>query len=137
MLTTIMLPWWGWVYLLLTLAVFVAGFFSEERLDLDELVGSSLSLFSICVFVIGFFNPQVVAFFGVLLVPMAGIGIYWEFIRANEETRRAEEELSREPDLDDGERALLLNVAVGFNALIVVPGYMVGVVLCFNMLGIA
>lgn len=136
MFTHVLLPWWGWGYLLFVLAMFVTSFFSEKSLDMNEVSGSALSLFSICVFVVGFYNPAIVQFLGVLIIPMTVIGIYWEFTRAVQETGCAQDELAHEPDLSEGEREVLLNVAIGFNALLVVPGYVLGVILSFNVLGI-
>ena len=56
MLNTILLPWWGWLYLFVVLTLFTVGFFLRDSADMDRNVGSALSLFSICVFVVGFFN---------------------------------------------------------------------------------
>ncbi len=134
MLSHVMLPWWGWGYLLFVLIMFVVSFFADKKVNFNELTSSAFSLFTICVFVIGFFNPQIVTFLGVLIIPMALIGIYWEFTRAVIETRQAEVELTNEAELDDSERKFLLNVAIGFNALIVVPGYIVGIVLSISVL---
>lgn len=136
MFTQVVLPWWGWGYLLFVLTIFVTSFFSEKSLNMNEVSASAMSLFSICVFVIGFYNPLVVQFLGILIIPMTLIGIYWEFTSAIYETENAQDELAREADLSDGERTLLLNVAIGFNALIVVPGYVIGILLSFNVLGI-
>lgn len=136
MFTHVALPWWGWLYLLFVLTMFITSFFFEKSLNMNEISASAMSLFSICVFVVGFYNPLVVQFLGILIIPMTLIGIYWEFTNAIHETGNAQDELARESDLSDGERAALLNVAIGFNALIVVPGYVLGVILSFNVLGI-
>ncbi|PCI57093.1 MAG: hypothetical protein COB36_02145 [Alphaproteobacteria bacterium] len=136
MFTQVVLPWWGWGYLLVVLTIFVTSFFSEKSLNMNEVSASAMSLFSICVFVIGFYNPLVVQFLGILIIPMTLIGIYWEFTSAIYETGNAQDELAREADLSDGERTLLLNVAIGFNALIVVPGYVLGIILSIYVLGI-
>ena len=116
--------------------MFVTSFFSEKSLNRHEISASLLSLISLFTFVVGFYNPPVIQFSGLLIIPMTLIGIYWEFTRAVQETGYAQDELAQEPDLSDGERAVLLNVAIGFNALIVVPGYVMGIILSFNVLGV-
>ncbi len=134
MLSHVMLPWWGWGYLLFVLLMFVASFFTDKSPKFNEISSSVLSLFSICVFVISFFNYQLIEFLGVLIIPMTLIGIYWEFTRAIIETKHAEVELANEVELDDSERKFLLNMAIGFNAVIVVPGYIIGMVLSIDVL---
>ncbi len=132
----ITLPWWAWAYLVLVLGVYAASFFSDEdvqgEFDRDDIISSSISLFCICVFVVGFFNSSVTDFLGFMVIPMVGVGVFWEFTRAVRETGLAQRELDGEQDLTDGERRFLLNIAVGFNAVLVVPGYMVGVLLAAN-----
>ena len=135
MLTQVMLPWWGWAYLLFVLTIFIAGFFADKSLDSNEIIGSSLSLFSICVFVIGFFNPEVIAFLGYFIIPMTILGIYWEFTTVVRETGKVQAELADDPELTEDEQTLLINIAMAVNALVVVPGYVLGIVLCFNLLG--
>ncbi len=130
----VLMPWWAWLYLAFVLVMFVWGFAMDKDMKRDELIGSALSLFSICVFVSSFFNAYIAQFFGMLLLPMVLIGALWEFKRAIDGTDNAQDELSRERDLSDGERTVLLNVAIGFNALIIVPGYVIGAVLCFHMI---
>ena len=135
MLTDISLPWWGWAYLLLVLTMFVIGFFVRDSgFDADRSVASAFSLFSICIFVVGFFNPPLITFLGLFVIPMTAIGVYWEFTRAVRETARAQEELAGAHDLDDEERGFLLNMAIGLNALVVVPGYMMGIILSYHMI---
>ncbi len=136
MISNVGLPWWAWLYLLLVMGTFVAGFFAEEKFDNSDITSSVFSFFSICVFVIGFFNPSIPAFLGYLIIPMTFIGMYAEFTRAVIETRLAEEELSKDNDLDDSERKFLLNFAIALNAFIVVPGYAMGLILCINVLGL-
>ena len=136
MLTHIMLPWWGWGYLLFVLVMFVASLFVKDPPDVNELGASALSLISICIFVVGFSNPLVPQFLGILIIPMTLIGLYWEFTRAVSETETAQHELAGEKSLSDGDRAFLLNVAIALNALVVVPGYVMGTVLSCYVLGI-
>ena len=136
MIGFMMLPWWGWVYLLIVMVAFVAGFFVDREFTTNDIVMSVFSFFSICTFVIGFFNPPIVAFLGLFIIPMTALGIYSEFSNAIVETQLAEEELAKDPELDEGERVFLLNIAIGLNALLVVPGYAIGIILCFNVLGI-
>ncbi len=129
------MPWWASGYLLIVLGLFLAGFFTEKPRTHHEFIGSAMSLFSICTFVVCFFNPEVFQLFGLLVIPMVLIGIYWEFIRAVQETSYAREMLSEEGDLSKGEQDFLLNVAIGFNAMIVVPGYVAGVILSLRAVG--
>ncbi len=136
MLTDILLPWWGWVYLIFVLVMFIAGLFVKDAPDISELSSSIFSLFSICIFVVGFSNAYVTQFLGVFIVPMAVIGIYWEFTRAVRETGRAQNDLLVEKSLSEEERAMLLNIAIGLNALVVVPGYVMGIVLSFRVIGV-
>ncbi len=130
------LPWWATGYLFIVFGLFVAGLFTEKIRSHHEIVGSVMSFFSISVFVVCFFDTGLREMFGLLFLPMTAIGLYWEFMRAVKETSYAREMLKDEGDLSDEERSFLLNVAIGFNALVVVPGYMMGVMLCLSVLGI-
>lgn len=136
MIAQITLPWWGWGYLLVTLFFFVIGVLGDDKKMWNEIVSSALSLFSICLFVIGFFNYFIVDAVDLLFIPMFLIGIYWEFTKAVVESSRAEEELAKEAELNENERLVMLNVAIAFNACLVVPGYVMGLILCFSVLGL-
>ncbi len=133
MLFDLLMPWWAWLYLSFVFAMFVLSLFVEKPVSIDDLIGSALSLFTICICVIGFFNAEVSSFFGLLLLPMVGLGCVWEFKRAIEETGRTQDELEKEKELSEGEQRVMLNIAIGFNAAMIVPGYMVGIVVCFHM----
>ncbi len=135
MLSQVTMPWWGWGYLLFVLAMFIASFMAEDPRSRHEIIGSTLSLFTICTFVVGFFNFFVAEFLGVMLLPMLAVGVYWEFTRSLSEIKRAQILLEGEKDLSDEERGLLLNVAMIFNAVVVVPGYVMGLVLCAEFIG--
>jgi energy-coupling factor transporter transmembrane protein EcfT len=129
------MPIWAWLYLVLVLLVFVVGFFAEyKQRDFYEIYGSVLSLFSICTLVVALFHPSVVAFLGLFVFPITVIGIYWEHTRAEREIVFARARLAQEIELDDEEREFLLNVAIGLNALLVVPGYVAGLVVCYNVI---
>lgn len=130
------LPWWASLYLLVVLGLYVAGLFTEKPRSRHEFVGSAMSLFSICTFVICYFSLEVFQLFGLLVIPLTACGIYWEFTRAIRETSYAREMLAEEGDLTDGEQDFLLNIAIGFNALIVVPGYLAGAVLSLRAVGV-
>jgi hypothetical protein len=134
MFELINMPIWAWLYLVLVLLMFIAGFFTEYKRDFNEISGSVLSLFSICALVVALFNSPVAAFLGWLVFPITAIGIYWEHNRAEREIVFARGRLSEEIELDDDEREFLLNVAIGLNALLVVPGYVAGMIVCFNMI---
>lgn len=134
MISQITMPWWGWLYMLFVTAMFISSFFAEERPNMNEILGSSLSLFTICIFVVGFFNVFVADFLGLFLIPMLAIGVFWEFSHALSETERAKEVLLEQNDLTDGEKNFLLDAAIAFNALVVVPGYVMGLVVCINVI---
>ncbi|MCK5374727.1 MAG: hypothetical protein KAJ40_05540 [Alphaproteobacteria bacterium] len=128
-----MLPLWAGVYLALVLIVFISGFLTTYKHSFHEISGSVLSLFSICVLVLALFNVSVEMFLGLFVFPITAIGLYWEYSRAEREIVFARARLAEEIELDDEEREFLLNVAIGLNALIVVPGYVAGIIVCFNM----
>ncbi|MCK5384771.1 MAG: hypothetical protein KAJ29_04285 [Alphaproteobacteria bacterium] len=135
MFTLISMPLWAWLYLVLVLIVFIAGFFTEYKRDFYEISGSVLSLFSICALVVALFNPFVAVFLGWFVFPITVIGLYWEYSRSEREIVFARTRLAQEIDLDDDEREFLLNIAIGLNVLLVVPGYVAGLIICFNLLG--
>ena len=130
------LPWWATTYLVIVFGLYVAGVFSEKKRSHHEVIGSAMSLFSICTFTLCFFNTDLAKLFGLLVVPLTVLGIYWEFTRAVEETSYARKMLAEEGDLTEGEQDFLLNMAVGFNALIIVPGYLAGVILSARAMGL-
>ncbi|MGH1457060.1 MAG: hypothetical protein ACRBDI_09785 [Alphaproteobacteria bacterium] len=130
------LPWWAWAYLFALLSLFFAGLFSGEERSFNRIISSAFSVFSINIFVIGFFNGFIIDLIGYLIIPMFMIGVFWEFTRANIETARAQSELEKEVELSEGERDFLLNTALLFNAVVIVPGYVAGFVLCLRVLGL-
>ena len=137
MLNSIVLPWWAALYLAAVIGLFFLSFVSKRSdRKSSEIISSALSVVTICVFVIGYFNLPIVNMLGFLMLPMTAVGLWWEFTRAVKETARAQEELGKESDLSDSEQSFLLNTAIGVNALLVVPGYMTGVILSCRVLGI-
>lgn len=134
MLDTLSLPWWASGYLVLLFAFHAVALFDDFKKDIAASVGSLLSLLALNVFVIGYYSPPLAQHFGWLLIPMLLISIFWEFTRSVHDTELAEKELEKEKDLSEGERSFLLNMATALNALLIVPAYVFGVVLCFNML---
>lgn len=135
MLLTIHMPWWAWGYLLITLVVFILSLSVDKERSGNKTFSSMLSLFTISISVVGFFNNQIVDFFGLFILPMVALGIFWEFTRSVQESEIAQDMLDKDLSLTDEERNFLMNVAIAFNAIIVVPGYVMGLVLCFNVLG--
>lgn len=138
--TGVLMPWWAWGYLMLVSAIFIMGCFVEpktvsRKMYVNSMFASCCSLFCICIFVIGVFNPEAVSVFGPMIVPMTVVGLFWEFTKAVNETRIAERELKREFDLSDDEQKFMLNMAIGFNAILVVPGYVAGLMLSMRILG--
>lgn len=134
MLPEIIMPWWAGLYLLVALIVFAMSWSVDAARTHNNIVASSLSLFTICVSVLGFFNQEIAGFFGLMIIPMVAIGVYWEYIRSVRETDLAQKMLDDDPELTQGQREVLLNVAMVFNGLIIVPGYVAGLILCFNAL---
>ncbi|MBI1301728.1 MAG: hypothetical protein GC137_08745 [Alphaproteobacteria bacterium] len=128
------MPWWAWGYLFVVIGIFIASFFTPREISFNRLSASACSLFSICTFVIAFFHSPIAHFLGLFLVPMTLIGIYWEFVNAADETSEAQDYLNNQHDIDEGERAFLLNVAIGLNALVIVPGYVLGILLSVDVL---
>ncbi len=135
MLSEIYMPWWAWLYLFIALIVFLLSLSVDEHSSGNKIFSSILSLFTICISVVGFFNIHVVDFLGLFIIPMVALGIFWEFTRSVQESEIAQKMLDSDPALSDEERNFLMNTAIAFNALIVVPGYVMGIVLCFNVLG--
>lgn len=131
------LPWWASLYLLLVLGLCVASLFTEKKRSHHDIVGSAMSMFSICTFILCFYISDIAQLFGYLVIPMTIVGIYWEFTRAVQETSYAREMLAQEGDLTEGEQNFLLNVAVSFNALVVVPGYLAGIIVSLRALGLS
>ena len=134
MSTLINMPIWAWIYLVLVLIVFIASMFTERKRDVHQISGSVFSLFSICALVVALFNPPVAGFLGWFVLPITAIGLYWEFSRAEQEIVVARARLAEDGELDDEEREFLLNIAIGLNALIVVPGYVAGLIVGYSML---
>lgn len=134
MLPEITMPWWAGLYLLVALIVFAMSWSVDAARTHNNVVASSLSLFTICVSVLGFFNQEIAGFLGLMIIPMVAIGIYWEYTRSMRETVLAQNMLDEDPELSDQEKETLLNVAMIFNGLIIVPGYVTGLILCFNAL---
>jgi len=135
MLSTIYMPWWAWGYLIITLVVFILSLSVDKECCGNKIFSSILSLFTISISVVGFFNNQVVEFFGLFILPMVALGIFWELTRSVQESEIAQDMLDKDLSLTDGERNFLMNAAIAFNAIIVVPGYVMGLILCFNVLG--
>ena len=137
MIFGLVLPWWAGGYLFALMFLFVLSFMlDDDGRSFNRIVSSAFSVFSIHIFVVGFFNDFILDSIGYLIIPMFLIGVFWEYTRANIETKRAEEELAKELELSAEERDLFLTIAMGFNAIVIVPGYVAGFLLCFRVLGV-
>lgn len=134
----LVLPWWAAGYICVVYAFSAVGLWEDWKNSPPLAVGGVLSLATITVFVFSYFNPTIAQHFGWLFVPMFVLGVLWEFTHAVRETERAQEELDAERELNEGEKNFLVNVAVGVNAILVVPGYVFGLKLCIDLiLGLA
>lgn len=130
------LPWWALVYLAFVFGFTVAGSSGRLKRNLASVFCSVVSFCFIATFVIGYFHRSLIDTIGWIVIPMTMIGIAWEFYLAVTETGRAEEDLKDDPDLSDDERSFLINFAVFMNALLVVPGYALGIKLCLYYSGL-
>lgn len=128
------LPWWGSCYLFLVAVFFLIEIVSVISDDRAAAFGSFMSLACIIAFVLSYFNPFIAARFGILFFPMVVIGVAWEFVQSIKNTKLAQEELLAERDLSDHEKTFLINMATALNAILVVPGYVLGMKICYDML---
>ncbi len=126
-------PWWAVLYLTVLFAFTVAGIIEDWTRNPRGTCSSAISCFFSIVFVIGYFNAPWAAKFGWVLIPMVIYGLMWEFYASVRETGQAEQELKTYEDLTDEEKSFLLNMAIVFNALIVLPGYLAGIKLCVDL----
>lgn len=136
MLSSVYMPAWAWCYLVFCVLLFAVGATADKLRSRNHLISSALSLFCICLCVTGFFNENIQNLFGYSIIPLVCMGIFWEFSRAVRETKLAEEELENEGDLSEKERSILLTLAIGFNGIVVVPGYVAGILLSFRIIGL-
>tara|TARA_B100001989_G_scaffold252785_1_gene236198 strand:+ start:37 stop:471 length:435 start_codon:yes stop_codon:yes gene_type:complete len=133
-ISDVFVPWWILLYLLFVLIL--SGFSLVEPLQ-EDYVAAISSIFSIvCIFVftIGFYHKPLADFFGFFVIPMTIVGISWEFGQSVRGTEKAEKLLEEEKELSDEERGFLINAGIFLNAAIVVPGYVMGLMLCFDFL---
>lgn len=130
----VLVPWWLLIYLLFVLIL--SGFTMAETLKEDHVAAIScvFSLISIILFSIAFFHKPLADFFGFFVIPIAIVGMSWEFTQAVKGTEKAQKILEDEQDLTEEERGLLVNAGIFLNALIVVPGYIMGLWLCYQFL---
>ena len=131
-IANVFVPWWLLIYLLLVLLLSGFSLLEPNKGGLVSAFSSIFSLVCIFVFSIGFYHSPLAEFFGFFLLPMVLIGILWEFTQSVRGTEKAQELLKGEKDLTEEERGLLLNAGIFLNALIVVPGYIMGIMLCLN-----
>lgn len=131
---TLSLPWWAALYLCMVYGISAVGLWEDWWNNRVAAIGSMMSLASIAAFVVSYHNPSIAQHFGVLFFPMFIVGVLWEFTQSVHETARAQKEIQDEPDLNEGEKNFLVNMAIGLNALIVVPGYAYGFKICYDML---
>lgn len=128
------LPWWAALYLCTIYGASAVGLYEDWRNNRVAAIGGTMSLACVTAFVLSFHNAAIAGHFGYLFIPMLLVGVLWEFTQSVHETARAQAELSNEQELNDGEKNFLVNMAVGLNALIVVPGYAYGFMLCYGLL---
>jgi len=128
------LPWWAGLYLGIVFLMSAAGFMFSYQKDPAPALSDLLSTLCVFVFVMGYFHAPLALYFGWFLVPMVLMGIAWEYKRAIFETGLAERELEKEAELTENERRALINLAIALNGFVVVPGYVCGLVLCFNLM---
>jgi threonine/homoserine/homoserine lactone efflux protein len=130
------LPWWALVYLAFVFGFTVAGSGGRLKRSGVSIALSAVSFCFITTFVIGYFHRSLIDGIDWIILPMAVLGVAWEFYLAVTETARAEEELKTDQDLSDEERTFLINFAIFMNALLVVPGYALGIKFCLYYLGL-
>ncbi|MCB1591895.1 MAG: hypothetical protein KDI90_05530 [Alphaproteobacteria bacterium] len=130
---SLFIPWWGVLYLVVLLSLTVAGILEDFKNNPKGACSSAISCFFSYVFVAGYFNENWAAKFGWVLIPMVIYGLMWEFYASVRETGKAQQELQTYDDLTDDEKSFLLNMAVMFNAFVVLPGYLAGVKLCVDL----
>lgn len=128
------LPWWAMLYLCTVYGFSAIGLWEDLRHNRVAAIGGIMSLATITVFIFSYHMPHIASHFGYLFFPMLVLGIVWEFTQAIHETERAQEELEKEMELNDGEKAFLVNMATGLNALLIVPGYAYGIKLCYDII---
>ena len=122
------------MYLVVLFSFTVAGIIDDwNKKNTPGVAASIISCCFLFVFVIGFFNEEWVAKFGWILVPMLIYSLLWEFYASVQETGEAEKEINTFDDLSPEEKNFLLNLAIFANALIVVPGYVLGIKLCIDI----
>jgi len=97
-------------------------------------ISSIFSLISIITLSLAFFHKPLADFFGFFVIPIVIVGVSWEFTQAVKGTEKAEKILKDEKDLTDEERGFLVNAGIFLNGLIVVPGYLMGLILCYKFL---
>lgn len=128
------LPWWVSCYLFLVVVFFLIEIVTLIPEDRASAFGSFMSLVCIVAFVLSYFNPFIAARFGIMFFPMVVIGIAWEFVQSIKNTKLAQEELLEEKDLSENEKSFLINMATAMNAILVVPGYVLGMKICYDIL---
>lgn len=127
------LPWWAFLYLAIVLIANVGGAAEDYQRSKSMAFAHILSFSFVCVFVTGYFYPDTIAFLGFALFPMVIGGLLWEFFSAMIDAQKGRVMLENEIDLDEQDKQGIMDVAMIVNALIVLPGYIIGLKLCVDM----
>lgn len=136
MFPVIEMPWWAWGYLLFIVSMFTISWSMTIVREQCDPFASAMSLLTMCCFVAGFYNSDVVTFLGWFILPMFVLGVFWEYKRYFIEKRIGHQMLLEQPEITDGDIKLFLNAAFVFNLIMVAPAYLMGFALCFEVLGV-
>jgi hypothetical protein len=120
------MPWYGFVYLGLFLALAIAGFVEDWhsgkpwRHRFDYVTATSFESF----FIIAFWREEWAAFAGTAVLPMLAFALWREVSWSIDDWR----DMQNDEELGEAERALGVGLALAF----VTPVYVMGAILAWN-----
>jgi hypothetical protein len=134
MVDLLALPWWAYLYMILLIGITFGGFAADQNLTIPVVIGHILTLLVSMICILVYCQPDFAKQLGApLLAAMILYAMAWDFTQSVKDANRIEEEIKREGDLSDDERSALMNSGMLFGALLILPAYMMGVKVWFDL----
>jgi len=128
------MPWWAIAYLVVFILATIVGIFDDLKRPnkLRFIGGEILSVSFVILFVVGYFQEGFGKELGIYVFPMLIIGVVHELMAAN----RAIVEESKDLNFTKKELVILNNIGLLLANILIVPGYVLGLMLGLRNVGL-
>lgn len=133
----LILPIWAYGYCLLLCGAFIAAFLDERissKLNFKMIAGHFCTL-SVSVFcILAYCHPALAApLYPPLLLAIVLFSLMWDYSQSIQDAKIIEAELKQDGMITDTERDAVIKTGMAVGALIILPAYMMGLKVWFDL----